>query len=78
MEIILTQHLILYNNDSTYQQSNFQPSYSWFVYFSHIGGLMVDVRSFWEVVLILIAPLMGINDGKLGPIYQELWQRCEG
>ena len=71
MEIILTQHL-------KHQQSNFQPSYSWFVYFSHIGGLMVNVRSFWEVVLILIAPLMGINDGKLGPIYQELWQRCEG
>ena len=46
--------------------------------FSNIGGLMVNVRSFWEVVLILIAPLMGINDGKLGPIYQELWQRCEG
>ena len=49
-----------------------------FVYHFHTGVLMVDVRSFWELVLILIAPLMGINDGKLGPIYQELWQRCEG
>ena len=49
-----------------------------FVYHFHTGAMMVDVRSFWELVLILIAPLMGINDGKLGPIYQELWQRCEG